>query len=54
MEFNFYIVRNGEILYKCGTEEEVEEIISQDETGELEYYPKEARTHELDKCVGLK
>lgn len=54
MTFNYYIVRNGEILYKVETEEEVEEIISQDETGELEYYPKEARIHTYDKCIGLK
>ena len=39
---NWYIVRNGEILYTVGTDEEMQEIMEQDKTGELEAYPREA------------
>ena len=42
MTDNWYIVRNGEILYTVGTDEEMQEIMEQDETGELEAYPREA------------
>lgn len=50
---NWYIVRDGEILYTVDTDEEVEEIISQDKTGELEAYPKEGYVKEDVKCLGL-
>lgn len=53
MIFNYYIVHNGEIIYKVGTEEEVEEILSQDETGELEAYPKESYLKEDAKSLGM-
>ena len=42
MTDNWYIVRNGEILYTVGTDEEMQEIMEQDKTGELEAYPREA------------
>lgn len=42
-EFNFYIVRNGEIVYRTDSEEEAIEIIQEDETGELEFYTKDAK-----------
>ncbi len=42
MKYNWYIVKNGEIVAKCMTEEEVAEIMEQDQTGELEAYPREA------------
>lgn len=39
----FYIVRNTEILFTVETEAEASQIINEDLTGELEYYPEEAR-----------
>ena len=42
MKHNWYIVRNGEIVSKCSTDEEVAEIFSQDTSGEIEAYPIEA------------
>ena len=42
MKDNWYIVKGGEVLYICGTDEEAAEIIAEDESGELEAYPKEA------------
>ena len=49
---NWYIVRNGEILYTVDTDEEVQEIMEQDETGELEAYSKEAYLKEDAKSLG--
>ena len=46
MKFNWYIVKNGEIVSKCGTDEEVAEIIGQDTSGELEAYP-------IDAMIGI-
>lgn len=49
---NWYIVKNGEILYTVDTDEEVQEIMEQDITGELEAYPKEAYLRKDVKSLG--
>jgi len=38
----YYVVHNGEIIFK-GTEEECAEIIMNDTSGELEIYPEKGR-----------
>lgn len=43
----WYVVGpGGEIAYTCETEEEAIDIINNDDTGELEIYPEEARIRE--------
>lgn len=56
MTDKWYIVRNGEILYTVGTDEEMQEIMEQDKTGELEAYPREAyigRNQEIQEILEI-
>jgi hypothetical protein len=39
---NWYVVRNGEIMFR-GTEQECIEMIREDMTGELEIYSEDGR-----------
>ena len=43
---NWYVVKNGEIMFR-GTEQECIEMIREDMTGELEIYSKDGRAKEM-------